>query len=70
MPNRGDSWAIGDNKMKKTFLATLLLSLNIVPAFAYVRDDTDSGTGLLGGLIFFVIFIIGAIISLKNQDKK
>ena len=56
--------------MKKIFFATLLLSLNIVPAFAYVRDDTDSGTGLLGGLIFLVIFIIGAIISLKNQDKK
>lgn len=40
-----------------------------MPAFAYVRDDTDSGTGLLGGFIFFVIFIIAAIISLKNQDK-
>ena len=55
--------------MKNLFVATLLLLLNIVPAFAYVRDDTDSGTGLLGGFIFFVIFIIAAIISLKNQDK-
>ena len=70
MPNRGGSWAIGDNKMKKTFLATLLLSLNIVPAFAYVRDDTDSGWGVGGTILFFAILIIGAIISLKNQDKK
>ena len=56
--------------MKKKLATTLLLLLNILPALAYVRDDTDSGTGLLGGLIFFVIFIIGVIISLKNQDKK
>ena len=56
--------------MKKIFFATLLLSLNIVPAFAYVRDETDSGLGVGGTILFFAILIIGAIISLKNQDKK
>ena len=55
--------------MKKLF-TTLLLLMNILPAFAYVRDDTDSGMGLLGGLIFWVIFIIFAIVSTKPKSKK
>ena len=64
-------WELGSIKeivMKKLF-TTLLLLMNILPAFAYVRDDTDSGMGLIGGLIFWVIFIIFAIVSLKNEDK-
>lgn len=53
----------------KKLLTTLCLSLQTLPTFAYVRDDTDSGMGLLGGLIFWVIFIIFTIVSLKNEDK-
>ena len=53
----------------KKLLTTLCLSLQTLPTFAYVRDDTDSGMGLLGGLIFWVIFIIFAIVSLKNEEK-
>ena len=56
--------------MKKTVAATLLLLVNILPALAYVRDDTDSGWGAGGTILFFAILIIGAIIALKNQDKK
>ena len=56
--------------MKKIFVATLLLLLNIVPAFAYVRDDTDSGWGVGGTILFFVILIIVFIVEMKNQDKK
>ena len=44
--------------------------LNILPIFAAPRYDRDSGTGLLGGLIFFIIFILWGIIELKNENKK
>ena len=54
--------------MKKLF-TTLLLLMNILPAFAYVRDDTEEGWSFGGTLLFFAILIIGAIVSLKNQDK-
>lgn len=54
--------------MKKLF-ATCLMLMNILPAFAYVRDDTDEGWGLGGTLLFFAIIIVWAIVSLKNQDK-
>ena len=43
--------------------------MNILPAFAYVRDDTDEGLGLGGTLLFFAILIIWGISELKNQDK-
>lgn len=55
--------------MKKKFLTALLLCLNILPVLAYPRDDREGGTGLLGGLIIFIVFIIAAIIQLKNEDK-
>ena len=42
--------------MKKLF-ATCLLLLNILPASAYVRDDTNTGGGFL-----YAIFSIAAII--------
>ena len=64
-------WELGSIKeivMKKLF-TTLLLLMNILPAFAYVRDDTEEGWSLGGTLLFFAILIIGAIVSLKNQDK-
>lgn len=54
--------------MKKLF-ATCLMLMNILPAFAYVRDDTDEGWGLGGTLLFFAIIIVWTIVSLKNQDK-
>lgn len=54
--------------MKKTLTLAIIL-MSTLPALAYVRDDTK--TGSLGGMfIFFAIFFIGMIISLKNQDKK
>ena len=41
--------------MKKLF-ATLLMLSNMFPALAYVRDDTDSGFGFLGGDCLFCDF--------------
>ena len=55
--------------MKKILIIFLLL-LNILPTFAYVRDDTDSGLGAVGAIIFFAVFIIGVIAELKKSDKK
>ena len=57
--------------MKKLF-AFFLSFLNILPTYAVLppRDDRDSGTGLLGGLIVFVIIILWGIIELKNENKK
>ena len=71
MPNRGNREAIGEKKMKKLF-AFFLLFLNILPTYAVLppRDDRDSGTGLLGGLIVFVIIILWGIIELKNENNK
>lgn len=45
--------------MKKKFLAILLSCLNILPAFAYVRDDTNTGGGFFGAIISIaaIIFI-------------
>ena len=54
--------------MKKIF-ATSLLLLNILPVFAYVRDDTDSGGGAGGAILFFVILIIVFIAEMKSQNK-
>ena len=48
--------------MKKLF-ATCLMLMNILPAFAYVRDDTDEGWGLEGTLLFFAIIIVWTIVS-------
>ena len=53
----------------KKLLTTLCLSLQTLPTFAYVRDDTDEGWGLGGTLLFFAIIIVWTIVSLKNQDK-
>jgi len=45
--------------MKKKFLAVLLSCLNILQAFAYVRDDTNTGGGFFGAIISIaaIIFI-------------
>lgn len=71
MPNGGNREAIGEKKMKKLF-AFFLLFLNILPIYAALppRDDREGGTGLLGGLIIFIIIIVGGIIQLKNENKK
>ena len=71
MPNGGNREAIGDKKMKR-LLSAFILFLNILPIFAALppRDDRDSGTGLLGGLIVFVVIILWGIIELKNENKK
>lgn len=55
--------------MKKLFIIPILL-LNILPAFAYVRDDTNTGWGPIGTIIFFAILIIVFIAQLKNGDNK
>ena len=55
--------------MKKIFALSLSL-MSALPALAYVRDDTETGWGLGGALLFFAIFIIWGIAELKNQDKK
>lgn len=57
--NLGGRKARGDKKMKKKFLAILLSCLNILPAFAYVRDDTNTGGGFFGAIISIaaIIFI-------------
>lgn len=54
--------------MKKLF-ATCLLLLNILPAFAYVRDDRDSGTSGISLIIVLVLFIIGVIKVCKGDGK-
>ena len=54
--------------MKKLF-ATSLLLLNILPAFAYVRDDRDSGTSGISLIIVLVLFIIGVIKVCKGDGK-
>ncbi len=53
--------------MKKILTLSLIL-MSTLPALAYVRDDTETGS-LSGMFIFFAIFFIVAIVSLKNQDK-
>ena len=53
----------------KQFATIYLMFLNILPVFAAPRDDTDTGSGLGGALLFFAIFIIWGIAELKNQDK-
>ena len=53
----------------KKLSVTLLFLLSILPSFAAPRDDTDTGLGLGGALLFFAIFIIWGIAELKNQDK-
>ena len=55
--------------MKKLFALSLIL-MSTLPALAYVRDDTDTGWGLGGTILFFAILFIWMIIELKNQDKK
>ena len=55
--------------MKKIFVATLLLLLNIVPAFAYVRDDRDSGTSGITFIIMIIILVIGVVKACKGDDK-
>ncbi len=53
----------------KQFATIYLMLLNIPLVFAAPRDDTDTGSGLGGALLFFAIFIIWGIAELKNQDK-
>ena len=55
--------------MKKILTLALIL-MSTLPALAYVRDDTDSGLGFGGTILFFAILFIWMIIELKNQDKK
>ena len=46
--------------------------MNILPIYAALppRDDREGGTGLLGGLIIFIIIIVAGIIQLHNENKK
>ena len=53
----------------KKLLSTLLFLLNVLPSHAAPRDDTDTGLGLGGTMLFFTILIIWVICELKNQDK-
>lgn len=54
--------------MKKKILAVFLLCLNILPALAYVRDDTKTGGGFFGAIlsiaaIFFILWFF-------DEDRK
>lgn len=54
--------------MKNLFVAFMLF-LNTLPIIAAPRDDTETGWGLGGGLLFWGIFIIWTIIELKAENK-
>lgn len=54
----------------KKLSAILLLLFNVLPTFAAPRDDTDTGWGPIGTILFFAILIVVIIVELKNGDKK
>lgn len=53
----------------KKLSSTLLFLLSILPSFAAPRDDTETGWGLGGTLLFFTVLIIWMIVSVKNENK-
>ena len=53
----------------KKFFVILLLVLNVLPVLAYVRDDTNTGGGLLGAIFSIAAIIFFLIVSSKDDKN-
>ena len=51
-------------------ISTTLLLLSTLSIYSAPRDDTDSGLGFGGTIIFFIILIVCIVVGLNNESKK